>query len=117
MNTAHKKALTRASRRAVVRRLLGEQAVLKQGGRADPPSPDVQKLNAEFYGKLAKVVHDHGEGSYLDDPEQGVSLWIEEHGSVEKALRALRAEVVEHLDALVKELTPLAKKIAKSMDA
>jgi hypothetical protein len=116
MNTTHKQAVTRASRRAVVRRLLGKQSILKQGGY-DTPSPEVQKLNAEFYGKLAKVVHDHGKWSYLDDPEQGVSLWIEEHGSVEKALRALRAEVVEHLDALVKELTPLAKKIAKSMDA
>ena len=86
-------------------------ALKRQAGRSDPPSPEIQKLNAEFYKKLAKAVHESGKWTYLDDPKDGLALWIEEHGSDQKGLRALREEIIRNLDSTLKKLAPIARDI------
>ena len=86
-------------------------AGLKRGGRSDPPSPEIQKLNAEFYKGVVKAVHDAAKWTYLDDPEDGLALWIEEHGSDQKGLRALREEIISNLDSALKKLAPIARDI------
>ena len=91
-------------------------AALKRGGRSDPPSPEIQKLNAEFYKKLVKEVHDAAKWTYLDDPKDGLALWIEEHRNDQKGLRALREEIISNLDSALKKLAPIARDIDDALN-